>query len=127
MILMASSQQRFSRGAKQVSEKHAVRGLRKIQERTGRAENRKQLKNPALAYHNETPYHSLNIGTALMIDRIISMRRQAELRYCNDRHSFEICIDLLQENPEARPLSGHVLWFVIQVDPPPQPPPRFCS
>lgn len=147
MILMASSQQRFSHSLNKSatacsSEKYKTSiqtSEQKCRNCEGQAENHMHsklfclaaAKNHMLAYHTETLYHSLNIDTALIVNWIISIWHQAEMKYCKVKHSCEVCTDPLQssmqENPEDCPLHMHVPWFVIQVDPPPPPHPNFGS
>lgn len=68
-----------------------------------------------LAYHKETLYHSLNIGTALIVNWIISIEHQAGVKHYKDKHSKGGSAQL-KENPVDCP--PHVPWFVIEVDPP---------
>lgn len=37
-------------------------------------------RNYMLAYHKETVYHSINIGTALIVNGVISIQHQAEMK-----------------------------------------------
>lgn len=129
MILGASSQPRFSHIQKESVKtssfqntrhpfRHPSKNVENVlaKQRTTRIANYfawlQLKKNHMFACHKETLYHSLNIGPALIVNWIISIQHQAEMKYCENKHSCEVCPDLLQssaqENPEDCPLHMYV-------------------